>query len=129
MGHEVTDGKIIDRLHPTPAVGGSPRREAIDRIGELETFDRGWYAGPVGWVSKSAAEFCVAIRSAQIVRNRLNVYAGAGIVPGSEAEKEWEEIENKIASFLKAIHRMSRLPERGVFQRGNVKKRSAGLMT
>ncbi len=128
LGRDVDNGQILDRLHPTPAVGGSPRREAMRHIAELEPFDRGWYAGPVGWVSKNAAEFCVAIRSAQVVRNRLNVYAGAGIVPGSEPEKEWDEIENKIAAFLNAIHRISGLEKRG-FWRRNVKKQSARLMT
>ena len=80
-----------------------PKVEAIREIEQLENFDRGWYAGPVGWVSRNAAEFAVAIRSGLVEANRLYLYSGAGIVPGSSPETEWEEIESKIANYLKVL--------------------------
>ena len=95
----VTDADLLRSLHPTPAVGGWPRDLAADAIASTEHFDRGWYAGPVGWVGSDSAEFAVGIRSALIHENTLSVYAGAGIVEGSTPEDEWAEVENKIGSF------------------------------
>jgi menaquinone-specific isochorismate synthase len=96
---DLTDADILPKLHPTPAVGGFPRPQALKLIQELEPFPRGWYAAPVGWVSADAAEFAVAIRSGAIDRDRLLLFAGAGIVRGSQPEEEWAEIENKIRHF------------------------------
>lgn len=96
---DVTDADILPQLHPTPAVGGVPRIPALKLIQELEPFERGWYAAPVGWVGADDAEFAVAIRSGLIDRNRLSLFAGAGIVTGSQSEEEWIEIENKIRHF------------------------------
>ncbi len=93
------DGNIIDSLHPTPAVGGCPHKPAMKNIAELERFDRGWYAAPVGWIAPDAAEFAVAIRSATVAKNQVKLYAGAGIVSGSDAEMEWRELDNKILNF------------------------------
>jgi len=99
----VDDSDLLTELHPTPAVGGYPTEKALDYLAEQEPFDRGWYAGPVGWVSKSAARFAVAIRSGLIKENRLELYSGAGIVKGSVPENEWKEIENKIKCFKDII--------------------------
>jgi menaquinone-specific isochorismate synthase len=96
---DFTDAEILPKLHPTPAVGGFPRPQALKLIQELEPFERGWYAAPVGWVGADAAEFAVAIRSGLIDRDRLLLFAGAGIVRGSQPEEEWAEIENKIRHF------------------------------
>jgi menaquinone-specific isochorismate synthase len=96
---DLTDADILPKLHPTPAVGGFPRPQALNLIQELEPFPRGWYAAPVGWVGADDAEFAVAIRSGLIDRNRLLLFAGAGIVRGSQPEEEWAEIENKIRHF------------------------------
>jgi menaquinone-specific isochorismate synthase len=96
---DITDADILPQLHPTPAVGGVPRTPALKLIQELEPFERGWYAAPVGWVGADDAEFAVAIRSGLIDRNRLLLFAGAGIVTGSQSEEEWIEIENKIRHF------------------------------
>ena len=93
------DAAIIERLHPTPAVGGTPRRETLEFL-RREDFDRGWYAAPVGWVNAHAAEFVVAIRSALITGTSAHLFSGAGIVKGSEADAEWNEIEMKIAPML-----------------------------
>lgn len=95
------DGRILSLLHPTPAVGGFPKSAALREIDALEPFDRGWYAGPVGWISAGAAEFAVAIRSGLVEDERIHLFAGAGIVPGSSPEKEWQEIESKIGNFVK----------------------------
>lgn len=95
----VGDGELIARLHPTPAVGGTPTAAALARIREWEPFDRGWYAAPVGWIGRGAAEFAVAIRSALCHGDNLWLYSGAGVVDGSTAAEEWSEIENKIEGF------------------------------
>ena len=99
LQEEVGDGEIIQQLHPTPAVGGYPKQQALEAIEAIEPFERGWYAAPVGWVGHDSAEFAVAIRSGLIVENKLTLFAGAGIVPGSQPESEWEELENKIRNF------------------------------
>jgi menaquinone-specific isochorismate synthase len=96
---DLTDADLLLKLHPTPAVGGFPRAQALELIQQLEPFERGWYAAPVGWVGNDAAEFAVAIRSGLVDRNRLLLFAGAGIVRGSQPDEEWTEIENKICHF------------------------------
>lgn len=96
----VRDSELLEKLHPTPAVGGYPKKPAMEDIARLEPFDRGWYAGPVGWISKDAAQFVVGIRSGLTEGRRLHLFSGAGIVDGSVAENEWEEIENKISDFV-----------------------------
>ncbi len=103
----VTDGEIIQQLHPTPAVGGYPTQQAEEAIEKLEPFYRGWYAAPVGWIDRNGAEFAVAIRTGLIEQNRLHLYSGAGIVEGSVPELEWEEIENKISNFLSVVQRLN----------------------
>ncbi|MEA2031177.1 MAG: isochorismate synthase [candidate division Zixibacteria bacterium] len=97
----VSDSDVLANLHPTPAVAGYPVDEARNRIASMEPFDRGWYAGPVGWVNNEGAEFAVAIRSGLVYDNKLYLYSGAGIVDGSDWQLEWEEIENKITQFLR----------------------------
>jgi menaquinone-specific isochorismate synthase len=101
------DSAILQLLHPTPAVGGVPKKPILQHIMELEPFSRGWYAGPVGWVSRDASEFCVAIRSALVNGRFASLYSGAGIVKGSDPALEWEEIEQKIGDLL-AITRQKR---------------------
>jgi len=96
----VTDFDLLTALHPTPAVGGLPREAALEKLSVLEPFNRGWYAAPVGRVGRDRAEFAVAIRSALVRENRMNLYAGAGIVEGSVAENEWQELENKISGYI-----------------------------
>ena len=90
-------------MHPTPAVGGTPRSAALAAIRELEPYPRGWYAGPIGWIERDRAEFAVAIRSAMLSGATASVFAGAGIVPGSVPETEWQETQNKAQAFLKAV--------------------------
>jgi menaquinone-specific isochorismate synthase len=97
----VTDAEVLRALHPTPAVGGYPGVEALEEIRALEPFDRGWYAGPVGWIGADAAEFAVGIRSGLVRGNTLALFSGAGIVAGSAPEGEWAEIEQKIGDFTR----------------------------
>lgn len=104
LKEDVNDMEVLHDLHPTPAVGGFPKEQAIDKIHELERFDRGWYAGPVGWIGSNEAEFAVGIRSALLQGNTVHLFAGAGIVRGSDPESEWRELENKIANFIKILH-------------------------
>jgi len=103
LNKDISDQEILECLHPTPAVGGYPQDKAKELIAEIEPFDRGWYSGPVGWISKDSADFAVAIRSGLITKNKLRIYAGAGIVKGSDPDNEWNEIESKIATFLKVL--------------------------
>jgi menaquinone-specific isochorismate synthase len=95
---------VLARLHPTPAVGGSPRAAACAHIRELEAFPRGLYAGPLGWIdARGGGEFFVGIRSALIDGARARVYAGGGIVAGSDPEKEHAETELKFHALLDAL--------------------------
>ncbi|MDF3127844.1 isochorismate synthase [Kiritimatiellaeota bacterium B1221] len=97
----VSDADILKSLHPTPAVGGSPRVNALRELKRLEPFSRGWYAAPVGCFGEDFAEFAVAIRSGLVQGRQVNIYSGAGIVKGSDPAEEWQEIENKISDFVK----------------------------
>lgn len=99
----MTDETIIAELHPTPALGGFPRQEAVDYISEVEPFPRGWYGGLFGMTSTEETELSVAIRSALIRGNEMHLFAGAGIVKGSKPEKEWEELERKISHFMRKL--------------------------
>ncbi len=99
----IPSSKILEVLHPTPAVGGYPRKQALEEIEKLESFDRGWYAGPIGWIGSREAEFAVAIRSGLVEGNQLSLFSGAGIISGSTPEGEWEEIEHKMSSFIKIL--------------------------
>ena len=94
---------LLEALHPTPAVGGVPTDAALGAIREQEPFDRGWYAGPVGWIGPEAAEFAVAIRSGLLGPSSLSLFSGAGIVDGSVPDREWAEIEQKIGDFAAVL--------------------------
>jgi len=94
------DSAILQLLHPTPAVGGVPKAPILERIMALEPFSRGWYAAPVGWASRDAAEFAVGIRSALVNGRFVYLYSGAGLVKGSDPALEWDEVEQKIGDML-----------------------------
>ncbi len=100
---DAPDTALLLALHPTPAVGGTPRDAALRRIQELEPFDRGWYSGPIGWMMRDEVEFAVSIRCGLVEGSRLSVYSGAGIMPESDPEQEWREIESKIGNFLRIL--------------------------
>ena len=96
--------KILAQLHPTPAVAGVPRDIALQQIRRCETCDRSLYAAPIGWIdARGNGEFAVGIRSALIDGDRAILYAGNGIVAGSEPEKELAEIQLKLQPLLNAL--------------------------
>lgn len=93
------DAVCLQQLQPTAAVAGLPREPAKAFIKDFEPFEREWYAGSAGYLSRHQTEFCVALRSAKISNITVRLYAGAGIVAGSDPEQEWQEIENKAAGL------------------------------
>jgi len=116
------DAALLEALHPTPAVAGHPREDAVEVVRGAEEFDRGLYAGPAGWISADAAEFAVAIRSALVIpapctpaasssrhgrggqkreseSTKLLLFSGVGLVQGSEPASEWEELSLKTRQF------------------------------
>ncbi len=99
----VSLGTLIRRLHPTPAVGGTPRIPALELIRELEERPRGWYAGAIGWIGADAARFVVGIRSAILHPEGAVVFGGCGIVRGSDPESEWDETRRKAATMLNLL--------------------------
>lgn len=97
----LSDKTFLKALHPTPAVGGVPRKKASQYLNENEPFTRGFYAAPIGWVSVEESEFVVGIRSFLIDKKSLHLFTAAGIVKGSIPLQEWEELEQKTNSILK----------------------------
>jgi menaquinone-specific isochorismate synthase len=95
---------LAAQLHPTPAVGGVPESQARQFIRHHEGFERGYYAGTIGWFDAAGdGEFFVALRSGLLEGNRIFIYAGAGIVSDSNAEREFEETQLKFESLLDAL--------------------------
>ena len=92
-------GNVLDlaaALHPSAAVGGTPTKVAVEMIAQIEGMDRGRYAGPVGWMdARGDGEFGIALRSAEIDGERVRLFAGCGIVAGSEPESELAESQAK----------------------------------
>lgn len=101
---ETSSVELVALLHPTPAVCGMPRREADAVIRDLEGYDRGFYAGAVGWCDSSGdGRWYVSIRCAEIEGRHARLYAGAGIVPGSTPEGELAETAHKFSAMLEAF--------------------------
>jgi menaquinone-specific isochorismate synthase len=95
---------IVAEMHPTPAVGGTPREQAVPEIAELEQLDRGLFAGAIGWFNHlNDGEMVVAIRSALIEDTTAELYAGAGIVHGSDPQHEARETEMKLSALLDVL--------------------------
>ncbi|HYK72136.1 MAG TPA: isochorismate synthase [Pseudoneobacillus sp.] len=96
--------ELVKRLHPTPALGGMPKLEAIEKIREIEELDRGFYAAPIGWLDLNGnGEFAVAIRSGLIQGDEASLFAGCGIVENSDAESEYVETSIKFRPMLNAL--------------------------
>ena len=101
---------LVEALHPTPAMGGTPRELGLKFIRDNEPTLRGWYAAPVGWIDANMeGAFAVAIRSAVVQKERAWAYAGAGIVPDSVAQSEWEETGWKFQPIIRSV--VGRQPE------------------
>ena len=125
------DAHLLQALHPTPAVCGRPRAQALGYLTEKEGFDRGFYSGPFGWISGAGAEFVVAIRSALVqevvteppasLRDQppqfpyssgsrgeegqhvVSLYAGVGLVVGSDPAAEWQELDLKVRQYRQLL--------------------------
>ncbi len=105
-GADVDVLRIASVLHPTPAVGGTPTEDALDWIRDHETFDRGWYAAPVGWCDLDGnGELRVALRSALAGPSGVDLFAGAGIVADSVPDDELEETGVKLRALLDVMDR------------------------
>ena len=106
---------LVEALHPTPAMGGTPRELGMAFIRGNEPTLRGWYAAPVGWIDcNMEGAFAVAIRSAVVQKERAWAYAGAGIVPGSVPQAEWEETNWKFQPIISIIREVARSSAKGV---------------
>jgi menaquinone-specific isochorismate synthase len=100
----VTIFEFVENLHPTPAMGGLPKEKAVVRIREMEDLERGFYAGPLGWVDTYGnGEFAVGIRSALIQNNEASLFAGCGVVEDSTPESEFRETGIKFNPMLSAL--------------------------
>ncbi len=98
---------LVARLHPTPAVGGTPRELALELIAEEEPIERGWYAGPLGWLDRHGdGEFVVALRSGVVRGREASLFAGCGIVADSDPEREWDESSAKLLALGSALGRI-----------------------
>ncbi len=104
LAQRVAAVELAGLLHPTPAVGGEPWAAARPLIPALEGFDRGWYAGPVGWTDLNEdGEFCVALRCALLDGPVARCYAGVGVVAGSDPAAELAETETKLQALLPVL--------------------------
>jgi isochorismate synthase len=96
--------EVVAALHPTPAVAGEPQSAALEAIRSVEHLDRGWYAGPIGWIgADGSGEFAVALRSALVEENRATLFAGCGIVAGSDPQAEYDESCWKLQVMLQSL--------------------------
>jgi isochorismate synthase len=97
---------LAGRLHPTPAVGGEPRALALEMIAEHEGIERGWYAGPIGWLGADGdGELMVALRCGLVAGRDAALFAGCGIVADSDPSREWEESRMKLRPVASALGR------------------------
>lgn len=100
-GHTLLE--LVGVLHPTPAVGGAPRDDALRFIREHEKMDRGWYAAPIGWAQRERGEFAVALRSALLTGADASLFAGCGVVANSDPERELAESLLKLRPMETAL--------------------------
>src|SRR5690606_11940306 len=95
---------VVEALHPTPALGGMPKTDALAMIRGMESMDRGWYAAPIGWIDwRMDGEFAAAIRSALLAGNEAVLFAGCGIVGDSDPDAELTETRLKFRPMLSAL--------------------------
>ena len=95
---------LLEVMHPTAAVSGYPREPAAAFLRERERFERGWYAGPVGWFdAEGEGAFAPALRCALLRGDRARLFAGAGLVEGSDPDREWEETALKLGPMLEIL--------------------------
>jgi isochorismate synthase len=92
-------GTLVEALHPTPAVGGYPKRKAVDFILNTENYERGYYTGYIGYQEKEKSRLYVNLRCGQLFSDAVLLYAGGGIVKGSSPAKEWQETVEKMKTI------------------------------
>lgn len=98
--------ELVARVHPTPAVGGNPTDVALRYAADVEGFDRGRYAGPVGWMDRNGdGAFALGIRCAEVSGARARIFAGNGVVAGSDPDEELAETQLKLQALLAALVR------------------------
>ena len=103
---------LAERLHPTPAVGGEPREPALEMIAEHEGIERGWYAGPIGWLGADGdGDLMVALRCGIVDGRDAALFAGCGIVADSDPSREWDESRMKLRPVASALGREPEPPE------------------
>lgn len=96
-------GQLLAQLHPTPALAGTPRNDALAFLRAHEGFDRGLYAGPCGYLDENRGEIWIALRGGLLCEGEITLFAGAGIVPGSAPQAEWQETEAKLSALRDAL--------------------------
>jgi menaquinone-specific isochorismate synthase len=96
LKENISDEEILDQLHPTPALCGTPKPKALEIISLLEPFQRGLYGGVLGWTKEDQSEWIVGIRSCLLQGNTATLFTGTGIVQGSHPEEEWDELDQKL---------------------------------
>ena len=102
--HHVDAFALLKSLHPSAAVCGTPRNIAFDVIDEIEGMNRGRYAGPVGWIdARGDGELGIALRSGQVTGNEIRIFAGCGIVAGSDPSVELAESRAKFSAMKSAL--------------------------
>lgn len=104
LSSDSTSLQVVDALHPSAAVAGTPRDEALEVIEEIENVDRGRYAGPVGWLGADGdGVWAIALRGAQLSNGKLTAFAGCGIVAGSDAQAELDEAILKFKPIVDSL--------------------------
>jgi isochorismate synthase len=103
---DISLSSLVGALHPTPAVCGTPREEALDLIRETESTPRGWYAGAIGHVGVGTLDLAVGIRSVLLGPDRATVFAGGGLVAASDPESEFEETERKAEPWVQLVQEL-----------------------
>lgn len=100
----VSPFQVLSELHPTPALGGYPQKEAVDYLAQNCLINRGWFGSPIGWFNTSGSgEFTVAIRCGLVGEYSAKLFAGCGILETSTAEEEWQESDIKFKPMLNAL--------------------------
>lgn len=99
LKNEISFQDLLSLFHPTPAVGGVPWKKVKYLLKNFETFDRGFFAAPLGIISKDFTEFCVGIRSLLRNQNDVHIFAGCGLVEGSMPQNEWDETDQKMKNY------------------------------
>ena len=103
LAPNVSEEVVLQALHPTPALCGTPKQAALQWIQESEPFQRGYYGGYLGWSNGAASDYMVAIRCCLLQGRIAKLYTGTGIVAGSDPDAEWDELEAKLSLYKKVF--------------------------